>query len=83
MNMIVNHTGNKGPVIINTMMLTSENMIDKEDHEIINKYFGHSDPFHPGTFRGSSEVDISLSQTRVELENIVGDNLIITGTWYK
>ena len=47
------------------MMLSSETMIDKEDFDIINNDFGHSDPFQPGTFGGSSEVDVSLSQTRI------------------
>ena len=62
---IVNYTGNKGSFIKNTMMLSSKIMIDEEQDEIIKKYFGHSAPFQPGTFRGPSEVDISLSQTRI------------------
>ena len=43
MKRIVNHTGNIVPVIKNTMMLSSGTMIDKEDFDIINNDFGHSD----------------------------------------
>ena len=59
-------------------MLTSETMIDKEDFDIINNNFGHSDPFQPGTFGGLSEVCVSLSQTSIELENVVDDTLVTT-----
>ena len=83
MRRIVDHTGNKGPVIKNTMMLSSKTMIDEEDDEIINNDFGHSAQFTPGTFGGSSEVDVSLSQTRIELENVVDDTLVTTGIFYK
>ena len=68
MRRIVDQTGNKGLVIKYTMMLSSETMIDDEDDEIINNDFGHLAQFHPRTFGGSSEVDASLSQTRIELE---------------
>ena len=44
---------------------------------------GYSDPFQPGTFWGSSEVDLSLSQTRIEFENVVNSNLVTIGTFYK
>ena len=54
------------------MMLRSETMI-----------IGHSDPFQPGTFGLSSEVDISLSQKRIELENLVDNILVTTGIFYK
>ena len=50
MRRIIDHTGNKGTVIKNTMMLSSETMIDKEDFDIINNDIGHSDPFQPGIF---------------------------------
>ena len=61
MRIIANHTGNKGPVITNTMMLNSETMIDKKDYDIINNDIGHSGPFQPGKIGGSSVVDVSLS----------------------
>ena len=83
MRMIVNHTGNKGPVITNTMIIASETMIAKEYFDIINNDFGHSAPFQPGTFGGLSEVDVSLSQMRIELDNVVNDTLVTTGTFYK
>ena len=80
---IVNHTENKFPVIKKTMMLSSKTMIDEKENEIVNNDFRYSDPFQPGTFAGSSEVDVSLSQTRIEFENIVDDTLVTTGTFYK
>ena len=52
MRRIVDNTGNKVPVIKNTMMLSSKSMIDKEDDEMINKDFGHSAQFTPGIFGG-------------------------------
>ena len=79
----IHHTRNKGLVITNTMMINSETMIDKEDYDIIKHDFGHSYPFQPGTFGGSSEVDVRLSQTRIELENIADDTLVTTSTFYK
>ena len=83
MKSIITHTENKVPVITNTMMQASKTMIDKEDVDIINNEFGHSDPFQPGIFGDSSEVDASLSQTRFVLENVVDDTLVTTGTCYK
>ena len=83
MRRIVNHTGNKGPVIKNTMMLSCKTMIDEDDDDIINNNFGHLTQLTPGTFEGSSEVDVSLSQTRIELENVVDNSLVITGIFYK
>ena len=83
MRRIVNHTGNKGSVIKNTMMLSCKTMIDEEDDEIINNEFGHSAQFTPGIFGESSVVDISLSQTRIKLKNITDDTLVTTGTFYK
>ena len=56
-------------------MLNSETMIDKEDYDIINNDFGHSDPFQSGIFGGLSEV--------VELEKVVDDTLVTTGAFYK
>lgn len=66
MRRIVDQTGNKGPVIKNTMMLSFETTIDDEDDDIINNDFGYFAQLQPGTFGGSSEVDVSLSQTRIE-----------------
>ena len=80
---IVSYTGNKGPFIKNTMMLSSKIMIDEEQDEIIKNDFGHSAQFQLGTFRGPSEVDISLSQTRIKFENVVDDRFVNTGTFYK
>ena len=37
----------------------------------------------PGTFGGSSEVDVSLSQTMIESENVVDDTLVTTRTFHK
>ena len=65
------------------MMLSSETMIDKEDFDIINNYFGYSDLFQPGTFGGSSEVDLFIFQTRIDLENEVDDTIVTIGTFYK
>ena len=83
MKRIVNHTGNKGPVIKNTTTLSHETMIDEGEFDIISNDIGHYDPFQPATFGGSSEVDVSLYQTRIELESIVDDILVTTGTFYK
>ena len=83
MRIINSYTGSKGSVITKKMMLTSETMIDKEYVEIVNNDFGHYDKFWPGTFGGSSEMDVSLSQTRVGLENIVDNTLVTTGTFHK
>ena len=59
MKMIVNHIGN-------TMMLSSETMIDKDEFDIINIDIGHYDHLlQPGIFGGSSEVDVSLYQARI------------------
>ena len=80
---IVNYTGNRVLVITQKMLLTSETMIDEEYFDIINNDFGHSNPFQPGTFGVSSEVDVSISQTRVELENIGDSTIVTTGTFYK
>ena len=61
MKKIVDYTGNKVPLIWNTMMLSSDTMVDKDEFDIINNDIGYSDNiFQPGTFRGSSEVDVSL-----------------------
>ena len=65
MKRVVNHTGNIEPLIKNTMVLTYDTMIDKEDFDIINNDFGHSDPFQPGIFGGSLEVDVSIYQKRI------------------
>ena len=50
MKRIINHAVNKDPVITKKIILTLETMIDKEDVDIINNEFGHSDPFQSGTF---------------------------------
>ena len=60
MKSIMSHTGNKGSVITNINMLTSETLIDIEDFNIINNNVGHSDIFQPDTFGGLSEVNVSL-----------------------
>ena len=83
MRRIVDYTGNKGLVIKNTLMLSSKNMTDEEDDDIINNDFGYFAQFTPGIFRGSSEVDVSISQTRTELENVGDDTLVTTCTFYK
>ena len=83
MRKIVDHTGNKGPGIKNTTFLSSKTMIDEEGDEIFNNDFGHSDPFQPGTFEGSSELGVSLSQTRIEFEKIVDNIIVNTGIFYK
>ena len=70
-------------VITNIMMLSSETMIDKEYVDIIQNDISYYDPFQLGTFEESSKVDVSLSQTRIELENVVEYTLVTTGTFYK
>ena len=45
MRRIVNHTRNKGQVITETMMLTSETMIDEQYFDAMNNDIGHSDSF--------------------------------------
>ena len=80
MKRIVNHTENEAPVIKSIMMLSSKTISDEDEFDIINNDIGHYDnPFQPGIFGGPSEVDISLSQTRIELENVVDDPLVTTG----
>ena len=64
-------------------MLSSKNMIDEEDDDTINNYFGHFAQFTPGKFGGLLEIDVNLSQTRIELKNIVDDTIVTTGTFYK
>ena len=83
MRRIFNHTGNKSPVITNTIMLRSETRTDKEYFDIISNDIGHSDPFQIGTFGWSLEVDISLSQIMIESENIVDNPLVTTCIFYK
>ena len=83
MKRIVNHTGNKGQVIISITMLSSETMIDKDEFDRINNDIGHFNSFEPGTFGGSSEVDVNFSQTRIKLENVVDDTIVSTGTFHK
>ena len=62
------------------MMLRSKTMIDDE---ITNNDFGHSAPFQPRIFGVSSEVNVSLYQTRIEFENVVNDTLVNIGIFYK
>ena len=40
MRRIVNHTGNKGPVIKNRMMISCKTMIDEDNDDIIKNDFG-------------------------------------------
>ena len=84
MKKIIDHTEPKGPVIKNIITLSSKTMIDEdEDDRIKNDIDDYDKSFQPGTFGGSSEVDVSLSQTRIELENAVADSLVTIGTLYK
>ena len=76
MRRIVNYTGNQGSVIIDTMMLSCNTMINDDD--IINNDFDHFDQFTQGNFGGSSAVNVSLYQTRIELENVVDDTIVTT-----
>ena len=64
---IVNHIGNKDPVIKNTVLLSCKTMIDEDDNDIIKNNFDYFAQFTPGIFGGSSEVDVILSQTKIEL----------------
>ena len=61
------------------MVLSCKTMIDEGDNEIIINDFGHSDQFTSGIFGGSSEVDVRLPQTRIELENVVDGTLVTIG----
>ena len=66
MKRIVNHTGNKCPVVADTTTLSSENMIDKDEYDKINNDISHYDNlFQPGKFGASPELDVSLSQIRI------------------
>ena len=50
---------------------------------INNIIFKYGTSFHPGSFGGTSQVDVGLSQVRIDLESVVDDTLVITGTFYK
>ena len=64
--------------------LLPEKNIDKDEYNIIENDIGHCDnSFQLGSFGGSSEVDIIISQTRIEPKNIVDDTLVTTGTFHK
>ena len=59
-------------------------MIDEDEYDMIDNDIGNYDnSFQPGSFGGTSQVDISLSQTRVDLKNLVDDTILTTGTFYK
>ena len=65
-------------------MLSSKTMIDEDEYDIINNDISNYDnSFQSGTFGGSSEVDVSLSQPRIELEDVVDNYLVIAGIFYK
>ena len=50
---------------------------------IDNDIGNYNNSFQPESFGGSSQVDVSLLQTRIELENNVADSLVATDVFYK
>ena len=67
-NMIFEYAGAYGPVIKNTPTLRSKAMIDEDKDEIIDNEIGNYDnSFQPESFGGTSQVVVSLSQTRIDL----------------
>ena len=86
MKSIFEYTIREGLVVTNTTMLISKTMIDEDEdvYDMIDNGIGNYDnSFQPGSFGGSSQVGVSLSQTRLDLENVVDDTLVATGTFYK
>ena len=66
MKRIIEHTGREDLVTKNTTTLSSKSMIDEDEYDIIDNEIGEfNNSFLPGSFGGSSHVDISLYQTRV------------------
>ena len=66
------------------MMLRFKTMIDEDEYEMIDNGIGDYDnSFEPGLLGGSSQVDVSLSQTRINWEKVVDDTLVTNGTFYK
>ena len=66
---IFEYIGSKGPVITNTLTLRSKTLIDKDKYEIIDNEIGnYNNSFQPGSFGGTSQVDVSLSETRIYLD---------------
>ena len=66
------------------MMLRAKTMLDEDEYDMIdNRIDDYNNSFQPGSFGGSSQVDVNLSQIRIELENVVDSNIVTTGTFYK
>ena len=81
---IFEYIGTKGPVITNTLLLEYKSMIDEDEYSIVdNGICNCGNSFRPGLFGGTSQVDLHLSQTRIDLENVVYDTLLTTGAFYK
>ena len=84
MKSIFGYTGTYDPVITNTLTLRSKSMINEDEYKIVdNEISNYDNSFEPGLFRGTSQVDVILSQTRIDLENVVNDTLITAGIFYK
>ena len=77
-------SGKYGPVINNTLTLRSKSTIDEDEYKIKNNGICNYDNLSQlGSFGGTSQVDISLSQTRINLENVVNNTLVATCTFHK
>ena len=84
MKRIFEYTGRESHMITNTMMLRSKTMLDEDEYDIIDNGIGDYDNlFQSGFFGWSSQVDVILSQTRIDLDNVVDDTLESIGTFYK
>ena len=76
MKMIVDYTGTKDPVITNTLMVRSSTMVDEVEYDMIDNKIGNYDnSFQLGLFGDH--------QNRVDLENLVANNLVTAGIFYK
>ena len=74
------YIGTKGLVITNIFLLRSKTMIDKDEYDTIDNDISNSD----NSFQsGSSHVDVNIPQTMIDLENVVDDTFVTTGTFYK
>ena len=71
-------------IITNIFPLKSKTMINEDEYDMIdNGICNYDNLFQPGSSGGMSQVDVSLSQTRIDLDNVVNGTIMITGTFYK
>ena len=81
---VFDYTGKYVPVITNTLTLKSKTMIDEDEYDMIdNVICNYDNSFQSGSFGGTSQVDVILSQTMIDLENVVDDTLLTSGIFYK